>query len=151
MEVNSVNGEETSVNVGTTCTEFGTHSLHCSCERDSLQRVSLFTFHAHKTTHYKSPHSSTKTPCFSSFHIIKHKSFLLPSSQHTWKHAVRCCCDMHRTTSSPSVMFYKHILNNSAHPHLPNGLLFPAIRLSPFSHFPPVCLCYCVFCRLYFS
>lgn len=40
--------------------------------------------------------------------------------------AVATCTDSQPlTTYTPSVMFYKHFLNNSAHPHLANGLFFP--------------------------
>lgn len=49
-----------------------------------------------------------------------------PSLENIMFAAVATCTDWQAlTTYTPSVMFYKHILNNSAHPHLPNGLFFP--------------------------
>lgn len=41
------------------------------------------------------------------------------------RHAAVATDSQPLTTHTPSVMFYKHTLNNSARPHLPNGLSFP--------------------------
>lgn len=107
--------------------------------------------------HRASLDASTKNIVFLS-HIIK-RSVSVPSSQHSniSESLVKTCCSLllqHAqisqplTTYTPSVMFYKHILNNSAHPHLPNGLLFPegawllfaSTRLSFFSSCLPLFL-----------
>lgn len=109
---------------------------HCVCvgRSDSLRVCvrCLQMHHRYKTT---SLHASTKTSYFLPFSHNQTQLLLLPPSQHAAiSELMKTCCSLllqHAqisqllTTYTPSVMFYKHILNNSAHPHLPNGLLFP--------------------------
>ncbi len=70
-------------------------------------------------------HCVTRTNTVSSPAFIstcQHK----PAHENMLFAAVATCTDSQPlTTYTPSVMFYKHFLNNSAHPHLPNGLFFP--------------------------
>lgn len=71
-----------------------------------------------------------KSPISVSFSLSRsrfsHLHLNIATQASWWKHAAATYSDSKLlTTYTPSVMFYKHILNNSAHPHLPNGLCFP--------------------------
>lgn len=95
--------------------------------------------HAHSHTSHAASLSSTETSYFFLFLIIsltnKTKHALLPSSTQRARHkaaegstfaTVATCADTQPlTTPTPTVMFYKHVLNNSARPYLPNGLFVP--------------------------
>ena len=94
-----------------------------------------------ETTHFMSPLASLSSTVASYFFLFlscvtqTNAGLLLPSSRHTnikmanentlFSTVAPCTDSQPLTTYTPSVMFYKHILNNSAHPHLPNGLFFP--------------------------
>lgn len=100
----------------------------------------LFTHQKHRryqTTHFislLSHHQHLISFSFSSCHPNKH-TLSSPAFISTSRHEIAqnslfatlatCTDSPPLTTYTPSVMFYKHILNNSAHPHLPNGLFFP--------------------------
>lgn len=68
--------------------------------------------------------ASHKQPLRSAAFVLTYQPQIAP--ENSLLAAVATCTDSQPlTTYTPSVMFYKHILNNSAHPHLPNGLFFP--------------------------
>lgn len=78
------------------------------------------------------PHQQQKHVTYFSFSLSLTNTSLHSTYQHKLARenimlaAVATCADSPAlTTYTPSVMFYKHILNNSTHPHLPNGLFFP--------------------------
>lgn len=90
------------------------HISWCASLINKKLRISFFLSHCLRQTNriYPSAFISTYQ------HKLAHENMLFTA-------AATCTDSQPLTTYTPSVMFYKHILNNSAHPHLSNGLFFP--------------------------